>query len=327
MRAALLGDGGAFDVADVADPAPGPGELLLRVTACGLCGSDLKAREAMPAGTIMGHEFGGEVVGVGPGVDGWREGMQAAVLPVRSCGTCGWCRAGAVVHCSTAGLIGLGGGAGGFAEVTVVPALSSFEVPLAIDPVHTALVEPYAVGLHSADAAQIARGDDVLVIGAGTVGLTTMAWARARGADRITAVDPAAERRATAEAFGATDVLTDPADATQGAYDVVVECVGQPGLLDAGVAAARPLGRVVVAGVCTVPDRFWSMAALLKEVSIRFAVYYTPAEFRAVISAFVDGTIDHGQLVGRRMALGDLGAAFDALAAGTGSGKILVQPH
>jgi (R,R)-butanediol dehydrogenase / meso-butanediol dehydrogenase / diacetyl reductase len=326
MRAALLREGGAFDLASMTDPVPQAGELLVRVTACGLCGSDLKARGFLPVGTIMGHEFGGQVVEVGPGVEGWRHGMQVAVLPVASCGTCVWCRSGEVAHCSSAVLIGLDGSAGGFADLTVVPAASSFEVPAPVDPLHVALVEPYAVGLHCAHAGQIAQGDDVLVIGAGTVGLTTVAWASQSGAQRITCVDPMAGRRGRAEAFGATDTHANPGEAAQDGYDVVFECVGKLGLLDAAVAAARPKGRIVVAGVCTEQDPFWSMLALLKEVSIRFAVYYTPAEFGAVIDAFASGDIDPGRLVGRTVELAGLDDAFAALAAGSTSGKILVKP-
>ena len=86
MRAAVVGADGRYQVVAVPDPSPGPGELLLRVAACGLCGSDLKARAVMPPGTIMGHEFCGEVVGVGAGTTGWREGDRAAVLPVLACG-------------------------------------------------------------------------------------------------------------------------------------------------------------------------------------------------------------------------------------------------
>jgi 2-desacetyl-2-hydroxyethyl bacteriochlorophyllide A dehydrogenase len=326
MRAALVTEGGAFDVATVADPIPQSGELLLQVSACGLCGSDLKARGAYPAGTIMGHEFGGLVVGLGPDTAGWREGTQAAVLPVASCGTCAWCRAGDVVHCAGAQLVGLGGRPGGFAELTVVPAASSFAVPDLVDPVHAALVEPYAVGLHCVGASELAPGDDMLVVGAGTVGLTTIAWARQRGAGRITVVDPVGDRREKSGVFGASDALADPAEVSPNAYDVVVECVGKPGLLDACVAAIRPRGRIVVAGTCVEPDPFWSVAALLKEVSIRFAVYYSPAEFHTVIDAFAGRSIDPGPLVGREVALTALNDAFAALAASSTNGKILVVP-
>jgi (R,R)-butanediol dehydrogenase / meso-butanediol dehydrogenase / diacetyl reductase len=319
-------EGGTFDVQSVEDPAPQTGELLLQVSACGLCGSDLKARAAMPAGVIMGHEFGGRVVAVGPGTEGWSPGMQAAVLPVASCGSCHACVAGDVVHCAEAVLFGLGGSPGGFAELVVVPAASSFAVSESIDPLHAALVEPYAVGLHTTEAVGIEPGDSVLVIGAGTVGLTSMAWARLRGADRVTVVDPNEARRTGALAFGANDVLADAMAAEPGAYDVAIECVGKPGLLDACIAATRSKGRIVIAGVCMEQDPFWSMAALMKELTVHFAVYYTPDEFRTVIEAFRSGEIEPDQLIGRTVGLSALPEAFDLLSNGSTQGKILIDP-
>lgn len=326
MRAAVIEEGGAFDLTSVEDPTPGEGELLLQVTACGLCGSDLKARAAMPAGVIMGHEFGGRVVAAGPGTEGWSEGMQAAVLPVASCGSCDACVAGNVVHCTSAVLYGLGGSPGGFAELIVVPAAASFAVPESIDPLHAALVEPFAVGLHTIDAVGIEPGDSVLIIGAGTVGLTSMAWAKLRGADRVTVVDPNEGRRAGAAAFGATDTLAGASAAEPGVYDVAIECVGKPGLLDACIAACRPKGRIVVAGVSMEQDPFWSVAALMKELTIHFAVYYTPDEFRTVIEAFGSGAIRPDQLIGKTIGLSSLDDAFSLLADGSTQGKILIDP-
>jgi 2-desacetyl-2-hydroxyethyl bacteriochlorophyllide A dehydrogenase len=326
MRAAVVAEGGALDVATVPDPVPSPGELIVRVAACGLCGSDLKARAAMPVGTIMGHEFGGEVVALGPGTEAWRVGMRAAVLPVASCGTCAWCQAGHVAHCPSAVLMGLGGRAGGFAEFSAVPAASSFLLPPSLDPLQSALAEPYAVGLHTVDAAGIGDGDEVLIVGAGTVGLTCASWARVRGAGRVTVVDPNAERRAKASELGADDVMVSAGDATTGRYDVAIECVGKPGLLNECVAAARPRGRIVVAGVCGEQDRFWSVAALMKEVTIAFAVYYSPADFRTVIDAFEGGTIDPAPLVGRVTGMVSIDEEFELLASGSVSGKILIDP-
>jgi (R,R)-butanediol dehydrogenase/meso-butanediol dehydrogenase/diacetyl reductase len=192
---------------------------------------------------------------------------------------------------------------------------------------HAALVEPYAVGLHTVEAVGIEPGDSVLVIGAGTVGLTSMAWARLRGADRVTVVDPNEARRT-----GARDLrrdrrtLADAAAAEPGAYDVAIECVGKPGLLDACIAATRAKGRIVVAGVCTEPDPFWSIAALMKELTIHFAVYYTPDEFRTVIEAFGSGAFEPAQLVGQTIGLSSLAQAFDLLATGSIRGKILIDP-
>ena len=326
MRAAVVGPGSRYEVVAVPDPSPGPGELLIRVTACGLCGSDLKARAAMPTGTIMGHEFCGEVVGVGTGTTGWRAGDRAAVLPVLACGECEWCASGEVAHCPSARMIGLGGSAGGFAELAVVTPPAAFPLPPGADPIFGALVEPFAVGLHCVRTAGLGRGDDVLVVGAGTVGLATIAWARARGARRITAVDPVAARRAAARSFGATDVLASAEVAAPGGYDVAVECAGRPGLLDPCIAAAGPKGRIVVAGVCTEPTPFLPLPALMKEVSISFAVYYTPEEFAAVIAAFERGQIDPSRLLSRRLDLSLINVAFDDLARTATDGKILLTP-
>lgn len=326
MRAAVVTSGGKYEITEVPDLTPGPGELLLRVTACGFCGSDLKARASMPAGTVMGHEFGGEVVGIGPDTPGWREGTQAAVLPALSCGQCAWCAAGYVIHCPAVRLVGLGGVSGGFAQLAVVTAAAAFPLAPELAPVHSALVEPFAVGLHTARTARLGAGDDVLVVGSGTVGLTTIAWARAWGAQRITAVDPVARRRTAAVSFGATDVLDSVEQAEPGTYDVVVECAGRAGLLDTFVTAVRPRGRIVLAGVTIDAVAFQSAAALMKEVALGFAVYYTPEEFRTVIAAFASGQIDPAPLLAKQVELGEVNEAFDDLAQATASGKILVRP-
>ncbi|ADP83039.1 zinc-dependent alcohol dehydrogenase [Pseudofrankia inefficax] len=326
MRAAVTGSGGRFEIVTVPDPAPGPGELLLRVAACGLCGSDVKARAMMPAGTVMGHEFGGEVVAVGAGVTGWRTGSLAAVLPALSCGQCEWCRSGHVAHCASVRLVGLGGSSGGFAELAVVTTAAAVPLPDGTDPLHSALVEPFAVGLHTARTAGIKAGDDVLVVGGGSVGLTTAAWAGALGAHRVTVVDPVASRREAATSFGATDVLASLGEATPASYDVVAECAGKATLLDGCVAATRVKGRIVIAGVSVDSSPFSSLSALMKEVSIGFAVYYTPEEFRTVVAAFADGTLDPSLLLARRVQLADVDAAFDDLVAANAGAKILVEP-
>ena len=267
MRAAIIDSHHGIEVGEVADPAPGPGQLVVRVTACGICGSDLKARPAMPHGTVMGHEFCGEVVALGSGVTGaWREGVQAAVLPVMSCGTCSWCRAGDVAHCQSARLVGLGGSPGGFAEFAVVSSEHSFALPDGVPNHYGALVEPFAVGLHTARIARIADGDSVLIIGGGPVGLTTARWARALGAGDVVVSDPLAARRELSGLLGATAALDPAIDELGQDFDVVIDCAGKPGLLDTCVAAASTKGRVVVAGACSEPDPYIPIRALLKEL-------------------------------------------------------------
>ena len=328
MLAAVVGADGSMSVEQVADPMPGSGQLLLRVSGCGICGSDIKARSAMPGGTVMGHEFCGDVVGVGPQVSGdWREGMRAAVLPVFSCGHCVWCIAGEVAHCESARLVGLGGSPGGFAELALASATLSFALPESIPEAHGALVEPFSVGLHTARVAKIAPGNSVLVLGAGPVGLTTIRWAKEMGAKDLVVADPVAARRELSGQFGATAAI-DPVQEDLGRdYDVVIDCVGKPGLLNTCVAAAAIKGRIVIAGVCAEPDPFVPISALLKELTVAFSVYYLPEEFRRVIDAFASGSIDPSPLIAGAVPLAEIDAAFRGVAESTSHSKILVDPR
>ena len=131
MKAAMTTESHGFEVVDLPDPVPEPDQLVIRVAACGVCGSDIKAQPYAPAGMVMGHELGGEVVAVGSQADGWREGANVAVLPVVSCGSCRYCQAGLVSHCAAASYIGMGP-AGGFAEYAAVPARHCFEIPAGV---------------------------------------------------------------------------------------------------------------------------------------------------------------------------------------------------
>jgi 2-desacetyl-2-hydroxyethyl bacteriochlorophyllide A dehydrogenase len=326
MRAATLDSNANFEVTEVADPTPEAGELVLWVTGCGICGSDLKARPMMPAGTVMGHEFCGEVVAVGAGVSGWSEGRHAAVLPVFACGTCSRCRAGFVGHCESVALLGLGAAPGGFGELVKVSAAMSFPLPEGVPVEWGPLVEPFAVGLHTANLAEIEAGERVLVIGGGPVGLTTAAWARRLGAGDVTVSDPVALRRDAAASFGATAAVDPTTDGLGGPYDVVFECVGKPGLLDAAAGAIDLHGRIVIAGVCGEPDPYLPLVPLLKEATIRFSVYYRPDEFQAVLDAFADGSLDPSPIISRTVGFADLDATFESLATSPHDLKVIVDP-
>ncbi len=328
MKAAITTSAGDFSVAELPDPRPGPDQLVVRVAACGVCGSDIKAQPFMPPGTVMGHEFGGEVVAVGSdaGSSGWREGMTVAVLPVVSCGSCGLCSGGDVAHCSSVRFIGMGRDAGGFAELVVVPARHAFGIPNELLLTHAALVEPFAVGLHSAAAAEVGPGDHVLIVGAGGVGLTTLAWALALGAERVTVVDPAPARRDVAQAMGATDLLNSVADADDKSYDALIECVGRPDLVEACVVPARPRGRITIAGACDQPINVEPISGLLKELTFRFSLAYRPNDFTSVIDAFATGLIDPSSMVGPVVDLDRVGAAFEMVRATAVVGRVLVAP-
>jgi 2-desacetyl-2-hydroxyethyl bacteriochlorophyllide A dehydrogenase len=327
MKAAVVNDEQDFDIVEIPDPAPRPDELVLRVTACGICGSDLKAVHSLPCGTVMGHEFCGEVVAVGSDLTGdWQEGRHATALPVFGCGRCQACLIGDVARCVAADLIGVGGSAGAFAQYVRVSGREAFAVPDLPTDDTAALVEPLAVGLHAVNAARLDSGTRVAVVGAGPVGLAVVSWARLLGAGEIVVSDPARPRREAAGMFGATDAIDPTSQPLPGAFDAVFECVGIPGMMDVCASAAATYGTVVVAGVCMKPDPFVPLVALLKELTLRFVVYYRRREFAHALNALERGLIDPAPFITDRVTLDEIGDAFAALSTNPGQRKVLVRP-
>jgi len=325
MKAAVTTEDHGFEVVELPDPAPAADQVVIRVAACGVCGSDLKAQPFAPAGVVMGHELGGEIVAVGSAADGWKQGTNIAVLPVISCGWCRYCLTGSVSHCPSASYIGMGP-AGGFAEFAAAPARHAFAVPAELPTACSALVEPFAVGLHGVHSAEISAGDDVLIVGAGGVGLTTLVWALRKGAGRVSVADPDRGRRQVAGVLGATDGFASAAQADPGAYDAVVECVGRPELLQACQPALRPRGRIVISGACAEPTAIEPITALLKEITVRHSVAYTIDEFREVITAFSCGDVDPVATAGPTFELARIADAFDAVREARVLGRVSVIP-
>lgn len=327
MRAAVR-ESGSFVVREVLDPEPGPDQLLLQVAACGICGSDLKARGWMADGTIMGHEYAGTVVAAGADVAGaWPVGTPATALPVLGCGRCADCGVGDPARCAQGAAIGVGGAPGGFAELVVVSAAEAVALPPGLDPVLGALVEPLAVGLHAVNRARVAPGDRVLVVGAGPVGLAVALWAARAGAVEVVVSDPSAARRELAGALGATTVVDPTATELGAAYDVAVECVGIPGMLGTVLDALASRGRGVVAGVCADPDPVSPLAGVVKDVELHFVSYYRRAEFAAAARLLGAGRLPEAErMVSRRVGLEDLEEAVTRLEASAEDAKVLVVP-
>jgi 2-desacetyl-2-hydroxyethyl bacteriochlorophyllide A dehydrogenase len=327
MRAAVVTAGQSFELAEVPDLAPEANELVLEVAACGICGSDLKAIGVMPAGSVLGHEFCGQVVAVGTdATDRWSVGQQVAALPLKSCGRCRWCLGDEPIHCAQVDQLGLGASAGGFAEHIRVSADATVAVGEQVG-VAGALIEPLAVGLHAVTAGGVRPNDRVLVIGGGAVGACVTIWARRAGAAEVVVSDPLAIRRDEAARWGSTGVL-DPTEGPPPAstFDVVIECVGHPGLLQIAMDAVRPRGKVVVAGVCIEPEPVNSLGALMKEVDVSWAVYYRTSEYFAAARLLSSGVLDVDGFVTTTVGLDGVADAFTRLLAGSDERKVLVVP-
>jgi (R,R)-butanediol dehydrogenase / meso-butanediol dehydrogenase / diacetyl reductase len=333
MRAVVVAGPRRLAVENVPDPTPEPGQAVLRVAACGICGSDLHVHQLgyLPAGSILGHEFCGEVVEAAGGL---RPGERVCALPVLSCGRCERCRRGLGIYCTSQRALGLGQAPGAFAEYVAVAPHEVVRLPPGVDDAHGALVEPLAVGLHAVGVSRLQRGESCLVIGAGPIGLAIALWARHQGAKEVIVSECAPGRRALAEQLGATRVV-DPghedlgavvAASLPGGADIVFEAVGARGLIQSCIEHVRFRGRIVVAGVCITPDTFHPAPAVLKEASLHFVMAYEKSDFERTVDLLERGSIEPRGMITNHIGLDAVPAAFEALERPTSQGKLIVTP-
>ncbi len=344
MRAAVYdAPGSPLRLAEVPDPRPGPGQAVIRVGACGVCGSDLHATtpegDLARHGAVLGHEVTGEIVEIGPEpVGSWSVGDRVFVVPIGSCGRCPHCRLDRPEDCPdqlTFGALGPDEPDGAYAEYLTVSLSDLLAVPDGVGMDVAALCEPLATGLMCVRQASLEIGDRVLILGAGPIGLAATIWARFLGARRVVVSERVEHRRDLALRLGATDTIsagpdTDVAarcaELTGAEPDAVIEAVGRPGMLNAAIAAVRPQGTVVTGGVCMEPDSFDHLLAYVKEPVIRTARVYTKAENEFILEMIAAGRIDPAPMISHRIGLDALPAAFEALRTPTDQCKVMVMP-
>lgn len=332
MRAAVFKAlGQPLSVEEVADPVPGPEDVLIKVGRCGICGTDLHITEdpifrAFP-GLVLGHEFAGEVVELGTKVAGVRKGDRVAVLPVRGCGHCPACLVGRFAHCSEKQITG-----GGYGQYTLVKQRQCVRLPSTVSVADGALVEPLAVGLHGVNAGPMMPAARVLVIGAGPIGLATAFWARRLGAVRVAVTAPSDRRAALALELGATafvkasdDLAGEINRALGGPPDIVFEAAGKPGLLAKAVDLVRSHGTVVMVGLCTSMDTYNPFQTMVKEVQIHCSMLYDLNEFEMAVDVLNAGVVTPRSMVTETVTLSDLPMAFEALRHRTTQCKTLID--
>ena len=331
MRAAVTRIGG-LDVAEVAEPAPGPGQVLVRTLACGICGSDLHAAADLrrfaelsaaagapgldpERGVVFGHEFCAEVLEFGPATERrLPPGAVVCSLPI----VLGPDGPEAVGYSNTY--------PGGLAERMVLQEALLLPVPEGLPPEHAALTEPLAVGEHAVNLARLSGGEVCVVVGCGPIGLAVVAALKARSHGPVIAADYSPVRRRLAELLGADEVLDPAAGSPIGRGAVIFEAVGVPGVLRSIVREATRGARAVVVGVCMEADEIEPFFAITKELELRFAFGYTPDEFAATLDRLGRGGLPAEALVTSVVGLDDVRAAFQALADPGRHGKVLVRP-
>ena len=286
-------------------------------------------------GAIMGHEFAGEVVEVGPAArGGWRPGDRVSVLPYIGCGGCAECMSGRGYRCAEVVFGGFGGLHGVYAEYVRVGSSEALRLPEALDFRAGALVEPLAVGLHAVRAANLRAGESVLVVGAGPVGLAVALWCRFFGAHHVVVSDLVARRAEIAARFGASHAIDAGREDVIGSFkravgarpDVVFDCVGVPGTQQLCVNYAPADGRIVVVGVCMQPDRVIPVKAVTKELQINYVFMYTKQDFALAIDMLDRQRIDAAPMVTDVVGFAAFADAFEALKTPNHQCKILLEP-
>jgi threonine dehydrogenase-like Zn-dependent dehydrogenase len=358
MRAAIFRNG-QIVAGTWAEPKPGAGQVLVKTLACGICGSDLHARQHahrmvelskhfphrkpmdLSRDVVFGHEFCCEVLDHGPGTERkLKPGTKVCSLPALL---------------TPEGIQGIGysnDNVGAYAERMLLSEPLLLEVPNGLPAAHAALTEPLAVGVHAVAKANISGGEVPLVIGCGPVGLAVIAALRIKGLHPIVAADYSPKRRALAEKMGA-DVVVDPARtqpyATWAEHAqmspeqkaarpplqamlpalkpaLIFECVGVPGLLQQVFEGAPRDAKIVVVGVCMESDRSEPMLGILKELNVQYVLGYTPEEFAWSLRLIAEGTVDAASLVTGSVGIDGVAQAFADLANPEAHTKIIVEP-
>jgi 2-desacetyl-2-hydroxyethyl bacteriochlorophyllide A dehydrogenase len=325
-RVVIYPDRIAVESADV--PAPGPDEVLVRTLVAGVCGSDLHAAHgrhpfiALPY--LPGHEVVGIVEAAGSATVGAEPGQRVTVAPYLPCWACKMCTSGRENLCENLAFFGCGYPQGGMADHFTLPAGRLFPVPDTLDDHAAALIEPLATPVHAVRLAGDVAGRSVAVLGAGTIGLLTLAVLRAHGAGKIVSTDPNPGKRARAAALGATatidartpDVAGQVRAELGGSADIVFDCVAIQSSMDQAIAMADKGGTVVVVGVPAGPVTVPLPILQDHQIRIQGSATYLPEDFRESAELLRTGAVNAADFVTATRPLDQVTEAFELASSG-----------
>ncbi|MGQ0564327.1 MAG: L-idonate 5-dehydrogenase [Gemmobacter sp.] len=344
MRAFLLHGPQDLRLTNLPVPEPKPGEALVAVRRAGICGSDMHYYRQFQIGSfipkrpfVLGHEFAGEIVAVGPGVPAARIGQRVTVDPSIPCATCADCRSGRYNLCRDMRFFGSASCDphinGGFEEFVTAPAANCLPLPDALDWGQAAMIEPLSVAVHAVRRAGTVAGRSVLVTGGGTIGQLTALVARAFGASHLVVSDIAAGPRAFAVTRGA-DAVLDAASGdfaaqaealVPGGFDVVIEAAGSAQALDQGLHAARRGGTIVQVGTLPAAVTLPLNMVMARELALLGSFRFANA-FQTSIDLLASGRIDVRPLITAVHPLADLPAAIEAAIHDRRNIKVQIAP-
>ena len=327
MQAAYLVEPGRFELREVPIPRPGPGEAVIRIDRCGICGTDIHifhgtySADKLPL--IPGHEFTGTVAELGEGEDRLQIGARVVVDTNIGCGTCYWCRRNEILNCPSMAQMGIHID-GGFAEYLKVPARLVIPASGQTPPEVLALTEPLACVVRCARKSQVTFGQSVVILGAGPIGNLHVQLMRTIGAAPIIVTDLSAERAQMARDCGADISVTDPSvlretvlDATEGrGADVVIESVGHPALYAEAQKLIRSGGHIAVFGLTGEGETLGLdiLTTILRENSVKGSVAGMGQDMHDALTLLTHGRIDTAPFIGADYPLTRIQEAFDTFA-------------
>ena len=280
-------------------------------------------------GTVLGHEYSGEVVEIGTGVRNLRPGDRVTAVPMTSCGACLACLADRPLHCRCFASMH-----GGYGEFVLIDARMAIRLPDGMDHDAGALVEPLASALRGIRRMALSPGARVAIVGGGAIGLGAAYWARRLGAGPIAIIARSRRSEALAAAMGADGLIALDEDlpgrmsaVLGGEPDLVVEAAGVEGALQTAIDLAPLGGSVLSMGGCIHADPIHPATALFKDLRIQFSVAYGLGDFRAVVDAFDGGRFAPARMIGARIGLDELPDRFEAMRRGSPAVKVMVEPH
>ncbi|CAM2948039.1 MULTISPECIES: zinc-dependent alcohol dehydrogenase family protein [Streptomyces] len=329
MKAALVESVGKVSLAEVPDPTPGPREVVVKVAACGLCGTDLHILEGEFAPSlplVPGHEFAGEVVALGSEVTELAEGDRVAVDPSLYCYECRYCRTGHNNMCEKWAAIGVTR-SGGAAEYAVAPVANCVRLPEHVRTQDAALIEPLSCAVRGYDVLKSQLGSHVLIYGSGTMGLMMLELAKRTGAASVDIVDLNPDRLATARTLGCSAAAAGADELDRpGGWDLVVDATGNAAAIQDGLGRVAKAGTFLQFGVADYatratidPYRIYN-----QEITITGSMAVLHSYERAA-ELFAGGILDPEVFISDRLPLASYPEALDRFAAGKGR-KIVVVP-
>ena len=331
MKAVVIEKPNQVSVKQVDEPSPAPDQALIKVEACGICGTDIHVIRGEFAPTrypiIPGHEFCGEVVAVGGAVRNLRVGDFVAVDPSLFDGTCRQCRLGRFNLCENWNAIGVGAADGACAEFVAVPAVNAFPLPTDMPRNWGALVEPLSCAVHGLDQVGIRAADDYLIYGAGTMGLMLGQLVKDSGAERLDIVDTNPKRHALAKRLAADRVAVSAAELDQpDGWDVVIDATGAVPAIEDGIRRVARGGTFLMFGVANADAKATISPFRVYNDEIRIigsmAVLHS---FERALALLAKGVVDSEAMITDRFSLDDYSTAIDAFLSGRGL-KVQVAP-